>query len=163
MVSHRNTEQAYVRTPMGWARLSVSPQGLRELAFVRRPHSTSRRSRLAQRLCRELLDYFAGRRKRFSPVPIPQGTAFQRRVWRELSRVGYGQTVSYRDLAERVGSPKAFRAVGSALGANPLAVVLPCHRVVGHGGKLGGYAWGLKVKQQLLNHEARARVAGAIN
>lgn len=83
----------------------------------------------------------------------PQGTAFQRKVWGELQQIPSGQTISYGQLAERIGNPRAARAVAAACASNPLAVVIPCHRVVGGNGKLTGYRWGLKRKQNLLQME----------
>ncbi len=83
------------------------------------------------------------------------GTAFQQRVWRELQRIPRGETITYAELAARIGSPKAVRAVGTACGSNPVAVVVPCHRVVRADGSLGGYAWGLERKARLLRSERR--------
>lgn len=98
---------------------------------------------------------------RASPSPIPRlalrGTPFQRRVWRALQDIPPGQTRSYRELAEAVGHPKAVRAVGSAVGANRIALVVPCHRVVRADGKLGGYRWGVDLKQRILEVEASCR------
>jgi AraC family transcriptional regulator, regulatory protein of adaptative response / methylated-DNA-[protein]-cysteine methyltransferase len=87
-----------------------------------------------------------------------RGTAFQQRVWRELQRIPRGETITYAELAARIGSPKAVRAVGTACGANPVAVVVPCHRVVRADGSLGGYAWGLERKVRLLRDEQRPTV-----
>jgi len=85
-----------------------------------------------------------------------RGTAFQQAVWRELSRIPPGETLSYAALAARAGSPNAVRAVGSACGANPVAVLIPCHRALRADGSLGGYAWGLPIKRKLLEREAAA-------
>jgi methylated-DNA-[protein]-cysteine S-methyltransferase len=102
---------------------------------------------------RQVRAYFAGERTTFD-LPIRQpGTTFQQRVWAELSKIPYGQTISYAELAKRVKKPKAARAVGSANGRNHLGVVVPCHRVIAADGTLGGYGWGLAVKEWLLNHE----------
>lgn len=84
------------------------------------------------------------------PVDLEQGTPFQRAVWKELTRIGHGETITYAELAGRVGRPKAIRAVGQANGANPLPVVVPCHRVVAANGKLGGYTGGVDIKEHLL-------------
>jgi methylated-DNA-[protein]-cysteine S-methyltransferase len=103
---------------------------------------------------RELAEYFAGRRKRFDlPVePDPPGTDFQENVWSALNEIPYGEVVSYGDLASWAGRPKAVRAVGSACGANRVAILIPCHRAVSKGG-LGGFGGGLKVKKALLKLE----------
>lgn len=99
--------------------------------------------------------WFSGRRRRFELPLAPRGTAFQRRVWQALAEIEYGATTSYAELARRLDKPNAVRAVGAANGKNPLPIVLPCHRVIGSGGALVGYAGGLPAKAWLLAHEAR--------
>ena len=105
---------------------------------------------------RELDQYFAGKLKRFTTRLAFDGTDFQKQVWKELTRIPYGETISYRQLAERVGASSAYRAVGRANGSNRVAVVVPCHRVIAAGGGLGGYGGGLAAKQRLLELEATA-------
>jgi methylated-DNA-[protein]-cysteine S-methyltransferase len=100
--------------------------------------------------------YFAGERRTFSLPLAPEGSAFQLRVWRALEEIPYGETWSYRRLAEQVGMPGAARAVGSANARNPISLVVPCHRVIGSAGALIGYGGGLSRKRWLLDHEARA-------
>jgi methylated-DNA-[protein]-cysteine S-methyltransferase len=100
--------------------------------------------------------YFAGERTAFTLPLAPEGSAFQRAVWRALEGIPFGQTWSYRELAERVGRPGAARAVGSANARNPISIVVPCHRVIGSAGALTGYGGGLSRKRWLLDHEARA-------
>ena len=98
-------------------------------------------------------EYFAGTRRDFDlPIDMP-GSAFQERVWDELRRIPYGETISYRELAERVGAAAAYRAVGRANGSNRVAIVVPCHRVIAAGGGLGGYGGGLPAKRRLLDLE----------
>ncbi len=99
---------------------------------------------------RQLREYFARKRREFDLPLEGYGTAFQQRVWRALAKIPFGRTWSYGELARKVGSPGAARAVGAANGRNPLSVVIPCHRVIGADGKLTGFAGGLKAKQQLL-------------
>jgi methylated-DNA-[protein]-cysteine S-methyltransferase len=99
--------------------------------------------------------YFAGTLRQFRLALAPQGTPFQQAVWRALQDIPYGATTSYGDLARQLGKPQASRAVGAANGRNPLALVIPCHRVVGSTGKLTGYAGGLKTKEALLAFERR--------
>lgn len=106
---------------------------------------------------RELEAYFAGTRRTFDFPVAPEGTAFQQRVWEALRRIPYGQTRSYRQIAEAIGRPAACRAVGMANNRNPLAIVIPCHRVVGADGSLTGYAGGLEVKARLLELEQNPR------
>lgn len=110
---------------------------------------------------RQLGEYFQGRRDSFD-LPLEfQGTAFQKRVWSALKKIPFGKTWSYQELARRVGSPGAVRAVGSANGRNPLCIFIPCHRVVRLSGELGGYAGGLDNKAFLLNLESGPRRLGA--
>lgn len=97
--------------------------------------------------------YFAGQLKKFTLPLAPSGTAFQLRVWDILSALPYGETITYGQLAEKVGNPNASRAVGMANGRNPLPIFIPCHRVVGAGGKLTGYTGGLDIKEKLLRIE----------
>ncbi|HEX5806559.1 MAG TPA: methylated-DNA--[protein]-cysteine S-methyltransferase [Macromonas sp.] len=105
----------------------------------------------------QLQDYFAGRRQRFDlPLDLSCGTAFQQAVWQALTTIGYGQTLSYADIAQALGRPKAMRAVGGAVGRNPLGIVLPCHRVLGAGGALTGYTGGLERKVALLALEQQS-------
>ena len=101
----------------------------------------------------QLAEYFAGTRREFTLPLNPEGTEFQRRVWDELTRIPYGTTISYSELARRLGDPAAVRAVGRANGANPLWIIIPCHRVIGADGSLTGYAGGLEVKRSLLELE----------
>ena len=102
---------------------------------------------------KQLQEYFERRRQRFTLPVAPGGTPFQHRVWRELRQIPWGTTTTYREIAERIGQPAAVRAVGHANGRNPVAIVIPCHRVVGANGRLTGYAGGIAVKRRLLQHE----------
>jgi methylated-DNA-[protein]-cysteine S-methyltransferase len=106
---------------------------------------------------RQLAAYFAGDRTEFDLPLAPAGTEFQKRVWDELTRIPYGLTVSYGEIAERIGNPKGVRAVGLANGRNPISIVVPCHRVIGANGKLVGYGGGLPRKEWLLAHEMGIR------
>ena len=106
----------------------------------------------------QLADYFAGRRTTFDlPLAPTTGTPFQRVVWEQLRQIGFGETISYGELARRIGTPAASRAVGLANGRNPLSIVVPCHRVVGANGKLTGYAGGVEKKERLLALERLSR------
>jgi methylated-DNA-[protein]-cysteine S-methyltransferase len=102
-----------------------------------------------------LARWFAGELRTFDLALAPAGTPFQQRVWAELVRIPYGTTISYAELARRIGAPQAVRAVGRANGANPIPIVVPCHRVIGADGTLTGYAGGLEKKRALLALEAR--------
>ncbi len=104
---------------------------------------------------RQLLEYFAGHRQTFEMPLAPVGTPFQQTVWTALQSIPYGETCSYRALAESIGKPSAVRAVGAANGANPIGIVIPCHRVIGANGSLTGYGGGIENKARLLEHERR--------
>ena len=104
----------------------------------------------------QLCEYFAGRRRAFDLPRDPTGTPFQRAVWEALAAIPYGETRSYAAIARAIGRPTATRAVGAANGRNPLSIVVPCHRVIGSGGALTGFAGGVAAKRWLLDHEARA-------
>jgi len=119
---------------------------------ARRPHDAGAHLDDARR---QLGEYFAGARRAFELRLAPRGTEFQRLVWFALAEIPYGATWSYAELARRVGRPKAVRAVGAANGANPLPIVLPCHRVIGADGSLVGYGGGLSAKRFLLDLEGR--------
>ena len=110
-------------------------------------------------LRRALANYFEGKQTTFDLPLDPRGTEFQKSVWRALTEIPFGATATYREIAHRIGKPDAVRAVGAANGANPIPIVIPCHRVIGSNGSLTGFGGGLPVKRWLLDHEAR--VAGA--
>jgi methylated-DNA-[protein]-cysteine S-methyltransferase len=105
----------------------------------------------------QLAEFFAGQRMKFELPLAPEGSAFQKQVWAELMRIPLGESISYAELARRVGRPGAARAVGRANATNPIALVVPCHRVIGSGGKLTGYAYGVDLKERLLEWERNTR------
>lgn len=154
-------------TPIGTLRLVGSEGRLERVdlpnAAARAPDAAWREERRVlspalEAAKKQLLEYFDERRRGFDLPLAPGGTPFQRRVWDELRRIRYGETISYGELARRIGKPTASRAVGAANGRNPLAIVVPCHRVIGADGTLTGYGGGLPAKQALLALERR--VAG---
>jgi methylated-DNA-[protein]-cysteine S-methyltransferase len=108
------------------------------------------RHALLRQAKRELAEYFGGERRRFEIALAPDGTPFQRRVWKAISTVGFGKTITYGELARRAGSPGSARAAGAATGRNPIGIIVPCHRIVGANGSLTGYAGGLEKKRALL-------------
>ena len=110
----------------------------------------------------QLEAYFEGRRKNFDVALNPAGTAFQRKVWSELRRIPHGKTISYGELARRIGNPKACRAVGAANGRNPISIIIPCHRVIGSNGNLTGYAGGVPLKKILLDLENAGSGQGSL-
>ncbi len=106
---------------------------------------------------KQLNEYFEGKRKAFDIPLSPQGTKFRQQVWTQLINIPFGETQSYLDISIKINNPKACRAVGTANGANPIAIIIPCHRVIAQNGALTGYAGGIEVKQWLLEHEKKHR------
>ena len=104
---------------------------------------------------RQLNEYFEGKRRDFELPLAPEGTEFQQKVWRQLIKIPFGKTISYAEMAGRLGDPKLIRAAASANGKNPIAIIIPCHRVIGTNGDLVGYAGGLTIKKWLLEHEMK--------
>lgn len=152
--------RALVETPLGQIEVCVANSKVVEINFVEQASETSSASSPEDRAtaavaASQLREYFAGQRRSFDLPLHFSGTSFQEAVWREIAKIPFGETVTYQDLAERVGKPKAARAVGGAVGANPLGIVVGCHRVMGSSGKLTGYSGGkgLPTKEKLLELE----------
>ena len=152
-----------IESPIGPLLAAGDEEGLRFLLFTRgRDRATPKadwepdRSALKE-TARQLSAYFTGKLHAFDLLVAPEGTPFQQSVWQQLQRIPYGETISYGELARRLGNPKAVRAVGLANGSNPISIVIPCHRVVGTNGKLVGYGGGLPIKQALLALERGQR------
>ena len=137
-------------------RLATDGAALRRIEFLaghaerRAPADWIRDAAPLKTVVEQLKAYFAGALRDFDAPLAPQGTTFQQRVWRSLREIPYGETISYSELATRVGNPMAFRAVGLANGQNPIPIVIPCHRVIGKDGTLVGYGGGLHIKETLL-------------
>jgi methylated-DNA-[protein]-cysteine S-methyltransferase len=151
------TALAHFRSPIGSLAVEASDAGVCGIRFgggerVRPPITARTRDNLESAL-QALRDYFAGRAPRLPPLDL-HGTPFQESVWRELLAIPFGEVRTYGEVASRLGRPGGARAVGAANGRNPVAILVPCHRVVAAGGRLGGYAGGLEVKAWLLAHEA---------
>jgi len=150
--------QRSLRTPVGTLRVSASDRGVTAVDRVTRAaerRGSPAAQRHADRAVRELREYFAGKRTNFTVVLDLDGTPFQQRAWATMCKIPYGKTISYAQQAKSIRSPRAVRAVGSANGANPVPIIVPCHRVVASNGGLGGYALGLAMKRWLLAHESR--------
>ncbi|MFN4261688.1 MAG: methylated-DNA--[protein]-cysteine S-methyltransferase [Gemmataceae bacterium] len=145
----------YLDTPIGKLLIAGDDAGLRRIAFdSAAPEAGWQLDPGAfVETTRQLHEYFARRRQTFDLPLAPEGTAFQRAVWEIVRRIAYGQRATYGDLAGQLDKPGAARAVGAANACNPLPIVIPCHRVVGSGGALTGYAGGLEIKRQLLQLE----------
>lgn len=127
--------------------------GGRERPIRKGEHWQRRASELTDKAAGQLEEYFSGRRREFDLPIKPRGTDFQQRVWSVLQRIPYGETRCYRQQAEALGNPRAIRAVAQANSANPLPVIIPCHRVIGADGSLTGYVGGLEMKARLLTLE----------
>jgi methylated-DNA-[protein]-cysteine S-methyltransferase len=150
-----------IESPLGPLLLVADEAGLREIRFVNGRYPTAPepswkedRAPLSKTI-QQLQTYFAGGLENFDLQLAPEGTPFQLEVWRRLCDIPYGETISYGELAGRIGNPKASRAVGLANGSNPIPIVIPCHRVIGSNGKLTGYGGGLPIKEKLLALERR--------
>jgi methylated-DNA-[protein]-cysteine S-methyltransferase len=145
-------------TPVGPLHLTATGDALTGLRFGPGPEDGERDGDhpVLAKVAAELAEYFAGRLRVFTVPLAPAGTAFQRSVWEQLTLIPYGTTVSYGELARRLGSPAASRAVGLANGRNPIAIVVPCHRVIGADGSLTGFGGGMVAKRTLLDLESNA-------
>jgi methylated-DNA-[protein]-cysteine S-methyltransferase len=154
----------YYESPCGRMLLTADEKAITSVSFigqkyaprVQRDWQRDARHAPIRQAKRELAEYFGGRRKRFSVKLAPQGTAFQRAVWKAIAQVGFGRTIAYAELARRAGRPGSARAAGAATGRNPIGIIVPCHRIVGSNGSLTGYAGGLAKKRALLALERRA-------
>jgi methylated-DNA-[protein]-cysteine S-methyltransferase len=157
----------YMESPVGRLLLAGDEEGIRLISFLEGKRPTKPQpgwryhTEPLQRAVGQLSDYFAGHRRRFDLPLQLRGTPFQLAVWQALQDIPYGQTISYGELARRVGNPNGSRAVGLANGSNPIAIVVPCHRVIGSNGKLTGYGGGLENKETLLALERKHGAAQA--
>ncbi len=145
----------YHKTPIGWVEIQGNEKSIVSIkVFDERKNDEGQMYDVIQLCIKQLDEYFAGKRAVFD-IPLQfSGTAFQQKTWNALLSIPYGTTISYSDLADRVGSPRAYRAVGTANGKNQHWIVVPCHRVIAHDRTLGGYAGGLWRKQWLLDLES---------
>lgn len=149
-----------MESPVGPLILATGDAGLHHVMFASskraKPDPQWREdAQPLQETMRQLRAYFAGELENFDLPLAPDGTDFQRNVWRNLCDIPFGETISYGELAKRVGNPKASRAVGAANGQNPIPIIIPCHRVIGSNGKLTGFGGGLPIKEKLLALEQR--------
>jgi methylated-DNA-[protein]-cysteine S-methyltransferase len=150
--------KVYYTSPIGTILLEAEDGLLTVVSFrddVSNTETSISASPILSTTSKQLDEYFAGTRKQFDLPLQPAGTAFQQKVWNQLVKIPYAETVTYLHMAKRLGNVKAIRAAASANGKNPIGIIIPCHRVVGADGKLTGYAGGLHRKQWLLEHEAK--------
>jgi methylated-DNA-[protein]-cysteine S-methyltransferase len=145
------------RSPVGKLRLVADGKGLTRVDFGDHMAPSAGiciETKILQQAKRELREYFAGEREEFEVPLNPEGTKFQYQVWNELMKIPYGATMTYGEIARNMGNPDAMRAVGAANGRNPIAIIIPCHRVIGNNGNMIGYGGGIDRKLWLLKHEA---------
>ena len=149
----RGMNTTRVSSPLGDLLLASDGSALTRLSLHAGTAPSGPATGLLGEVAAQLREYFAGERQAFDVPMNLEGTPFQRKVWAELLRIPFGEAISYAELARRVGMPTASRAVGSANGQNPVALIVPCHRVIAADGTLGGYGGGLDRKEWLLAHE----------
>lgn len=156
-----NATYTYFDSPVGSLLLVGGADGLREINFPKNGRraaaddSWREDAKSLSEPIHQLQAYFAGKLESFDLPLAPQGTPFQQKVWKQLCRIPFGETISYGELARQIGNPNASRAVGLANGSNPIPIIIPCHRVIGSNGKLTGYGGGLPIKEKLLALEQR--------
>lgn len=150
--TEKNTLCCYVKTPVGGICIEEEGGAITSLYICRDPMKLSEEcpDALLREAKKQLQEYFAGDRRKFTLPLRPAGTPFQQKVWDALRRIPYGETCSYGEIAVQIGNPKACRAVGGANNKNPIMILIPCHRVVGADGSLVGFGGGLPVKEFLL-------------
>ena len=148
-------QTAFIHTPLGILELKGNADGLLSVLF-RNSVEVEVSAKVPKELIvavMQLQEYFEGKRREFSLKLAPEGTDFQKRVWKQLQEIPFGKTTSYQQMANQLGDPKVIRAAASANGKNPISIIIPCHRVIGSDGSLIGYAGGLHRKKWLLEHE----------
>lgn len=146
--------KGYLNSGAGMLEIIASDEGIKSVNFIDQiPDEEFTQNEHVKQCIQQLSEYFNGERQTFSLKLLPDGTPFQMSVWQELQKIPFGTTISYMELAERLNNRLVIRAAGQASGKNRIAIIIPCHRVIGSSGKLTGYAGGLSRKQWLLNHE----------
>lgn len=145
----------YFKSPLGWIEIRVTSSALKQLIFVSKEPllSENKKPKIVEDT-REVINLYFSNPKSVPDIPLlPEGTAFQKKIWKLIADIPPGETRTYFQIASQFGNPKAVRAVGTALGQNPILIFIPCHRVIGSGGSLTGYAGGIEKKRKLLEHE----------
>lgn len=146
-------KRAFLKSPVGYIEITASEKGIRSIYFLNFRVKPMPVPSMLKPCVHQLSEYFDGIRTIFDLPLDLEGTPFQLKVWNEILKIPYGKTITYYELARRSGDPRALRAVGGANSTNPVSIVVPCHRVIGHDGKLVGYGGGIKRKKWLLEHE----------
>ena len=153
VVKSQKMKVAIIQTPLGKAKITGDAEGIQAVQVFDEEQQLTDTPKELEACVRQLTEYFEGKRSQFELQLNPQGTDFQKRVWKALQAIPFGETTSYLALSRELGDEKAIRAVASANGKNPLWIIIPCHRVIGSDGSLTGYAGGLWRKKWLLEHE----------
>lgn len=143
------------KTPIGNLEIATENNAVISAKFINKFENANCESTFTKSIKTQLSEYFSGLRKDFDLKIKPKGTDFQKRVWRELIKIPYGETKSYTEIAQSLGNSNSSRAVGNACNKNPAVVFIPCHRVISKNGNLSGYAYGAEIKQKLLDIERR--------
>ena len=149
------TTYAFYKSPFDLLKIGAADGKVILVSIVSKQDEPNQPTPLSAEVYRQLQEYFAGKRTVFTVPYALNGTSFQQAVWTQIAKIPYGQTVTYKDIAQAIDKPRAFQATGRAVGANPLAILIPCHRVVSSNGELTGYAFGLEMKKALLNLECQ--------
>jgi len=147
---------SYLKTQIGFLKITTTDVAVVNIDFVAaqpKTRSSINKPKILKDCESQLAEYFAGKRQTFDLQLDLGGTEFQNKVWKALQKIKFGKTASYKDIAEKINSPKGFRAVGMANNKNPIPIIIPCHRIIGTKGDLVGYAGGLKIKKALLQIE----------
>ncbi|MEN8249895.1 MAG: methylated-DNA--[protein]-cysteine S-methyltransferase [Bacteroidota bacterium] len=145
--------EVIINSPLGNIRIVESENRIIELSFSKKKTKQLPDNDFLKSASIQLNEYFSGKRKEFELEMAPKGTDFQQKVWDELLKIPYGVTISYLELANRLGDPKTIRAAAGANGKNPIGIIIPCHRVIGSHGEMTGYAGGIEKKKALLKLE----------
>lgn len=148
----------YYKMPSKCLEIHIEEETITRVNFCEKALNRIVEGSFEEEVLRQFAEYFSGKRQEFDLPYFATGTPFQLMVWEELLKIPYGETRSYWELTEAIGKPKAARAVGNALNANPVAIIIPCHRVIASGGKLGGFGGGTELKRQLLELEKRGKL-----
>ena len=161
-IKHDQIQQVFIRTEIG----EIYIIGSNDLIFMinnkknpRYPMQLNSKTQLTilRKAQKQIREYLSGKRRKIELPFKLEGTAFQQTVWKEVHKIPFGQKLTYKELAQKIENPKALRAVGSAVGKNPLCLLIPCHRIIGSKGKLGGFSMGLEIKKYLLNLEGSTK------
>ena len=150
--------QKSYKSPIGTLYIVEENEKIIEIRYENKKEEVlEKNTKILEKAVQELEEYFKGKRKEFDIPLNPKGTEFMKKVWKELQKIPYGKTTSYGKIAEKIGNPKASRAVGMANHNNPIPIIIPCHRVIGKNNKMVGYALGIDKKEYLLNLELKVK------